>query len=230
MQNKKISCLLSTYNNQDTIEDAIKSILSQTYENLELLIIDDASTDETLKICKSVNDPRVSVYENKYNLGLTKSLNKIARISMGSYLARQDGDDQSLPHRFEAQIEQFNNSNEIDIVTCRAFIKNTDKVIPKLRNKINHKLLINFLNPFIHGTLMIKRDSFYKLNGYDENFVYAQDYKLFHDAIKSGMKIETIEKPMYVLNLENNISSNKKKEQKYYSNCVRNNLIPKVKF
>ena len=77
---------------------------------------------------------------------------------------------------------------------------------------------------------MIKRDSFYKLNGYDENFVYAQDYKLFHDAVKSGMKIETIEKPMYVLNLENNISSNKKKEQKYYSNCVRNNLIPKVKF
>ena len=132
---------------------------------------------------------------------------------MGSYLARQDGDDQSLPHRFEAQIEQFNNSNEIDIVTCRAFIKSTDKVIPKLRNKINHKLLINFLNPFIHGTLMIKRDSFYKLNGYDENFVYAQDYKLFHDAIKSGMKIETIEEPMYVLNLENNISSNKKKEQ-----------------
>ena len=63
---------MSTYNNQDTIEDAIKSILSQTYDNLELLIIDDASTDETLKICKSVNDPRVSVYENKYNLGLTK--------------------------------------------------------------------------------------------------------------------------------------------------------------
>ena len=134
---------MSTYNNQDTIEDAIKSILSQTYENLEFLIIDDASTDETLKICKSVNDPGFC-YENKYNLGLIKSLNKIARISMGSYLARQDGDDQSLPHRFEAQIEQFNNSNEIDIVTCRAFIKSTDKVIPKLRNKINHKLLINF--------------------------------------------------------------------------------------
>ena len=100
-----------------------KSILSQTYENLEFLIIDDASTDETLKICKSVNDPRVSVYENKYNLGLTKSLNKIARISMGSYLARQDGDDQSLPHRFEAQIEQFNNSNEIDIEHAELFKK-----------------------------------------------------------------------------------------------------------
>jgi len=230
MQNKKISCLLSTYNNQETIEDAINSILSQTYENLELLIIDDASTDKTLKICKSINDSRVSVYENKHNLGLTKSLNKIANISIGYYLARQDGDDISLPHRFKTQIEKFRNSNKIDIVTCRAYVKNTNNVTPKLRNKINHKLLINFLNPFIHGTLMIKRDSFYNLNGYNENFVYAQDYKLFHDAIKNGMKINTIKEPMYILNLENNISSNKKKEQKYYSDCVRNNLTPKVKF
>ena len=226
IENNKISVLLSTYNNEKTIKLSIGSILDQTYKNFELLIIDDGSEDNTLQICKSFSDSRIKLFKNDSNIGLTKSLNKVSQYATGKYLARQDGDDISLNNRLQKQIAVFNKFDNLDIVTSRAYVKNSNRIIPKYRNYISYKILINYLNPFIHGTLMIKNDSFIKLNRYNENFIYAQDYKLFYDAIKLNMKIKVISEPIYILNLENNISSNKKEDQQYYANCVRKNLLP----
>jgi len=226
IENNKISVLLSTYNNEKTIKLSIGSILDQTYKNFELLIIDDGSEDNTLQICKSFSDSRIKLFKNDSNIGLTKSLNKFTQYATGKYLARQDGDDISLNNRLQKQIAVFNKFDNLDIVTSRAYVKNSNRIIPKYRNYISYKILINYLNPFIHGTLMIKNDSFIKLNRYNENFIYAQDYKLFYDAIKLNMKIKVISEPIYILNLENNISSNKKEDQQYYANCVRKNLLP----
>ena len=86
--------------------------------------------------------------------------------------------------------------------------------------------MINYLKPFIHGTLLIKKQVLENINGYDERFYYAQDYKLFKDLIKQNFKFKVINSPLYYLNTTNNISSNKKKEQYYYASCVRNNKIP----
>ena len=226
IENNKISVLLSTYNNEKTIKLSIGSILDQTYKNFELLIIDDGSEDNTLQICKSFSDSRIKLFKNDSNIGLTKSLNKVSQYATGKYLARQDGDDISLNNRLQKQIAVFNKLDNLDIVTSRAYVKNSNRIIPKYRNYISYKILINYLNPFIHGTLMIKNDSFIKLNRYNENFIYAQDYKLFYDAIKLNMKIKVISQPIYILNLENNISSNKREDQQYYANCVRKNLLP----
>ena len=226
IENNRISVLLSTYNNEKTIKDSIASILKQTYKNFELLIIDDGSEDNTLQICKSFSDSRIKLFKNDSNIGLTKSLNKVSQYATGKYLARQDGDDISLNNRLQKQIAVFNKFDNLDIVTSRAYIKNSNRIIPKYRNYISYKILINYLNPFIHGTLMIKNDSFIKLNRYNENFIYAQDYKLFYDAIKLNMKIKVISEPIYILNLENNISSNRREDQQYYANCVRKNLLP----
>ena len=226
IENNRISVLLSTYNNEKTIKDSIASILKQTYKNFELLIIDDGSEDNTLQICKSFSDSRIKLFKNDSNIGLTKSLNKVSQYATGKYLARQDGDDISINNRLQKQIDVFNKFDNLDIVTSRAYIKNSNRIIPKYRNYISYKILINYLNPFIHGTLMIKNDSFIKLNRYNENFIYAQDYKLFYDAIKLNMKIKVISEPIYILNLENNISSNRREDQQYYANCVRKNLLP----
>ena len=226
IENNRISVLLSTYNNEKTIKDSIASILKQTYKNFELLIIDDGSEDNTLQICKSFSDSRIKLFKNDSNIGLTKSLNKVSQYATGKYLARQDGDDISLNNRLQKQRAVFNKFDNLDIVTSRAYIKNSNRIIPKYRNYISYKILINYLNPFIHGTLMIKNDSFIKLNRYNENFIYAQDYKLFYDAIKLNMKIKVISEPIYILNLENNISSNRREDQQYYANCVRKNLLP----
>ena len=84
MSNKElVSVIMSVYNSQNTIEKSINSLLVQTYKNIEILIIDDGSNDKTLKsIMKFQNKPNIKIFENKKNIGLTKSLNKLIKISL----------------------------------------------------------------------------------------------------------------------------------------------------
>lgn len=106
MSNDLISVIMSSYNSEETIEKSILSILKQDYKNIEFLIVDDCSKDSTLSIMKRLreDDKRIKIIENKKNIGLTKSLNKLLKISNGKYIARQDSDDVSLPHRLTTQI------------------------------------------------------------------------------------------------------------------------------
>ena len=76
---------------------------------------------------------------------------------------------------------------------------------------------------------MIKKKTLINLGGYDENFKFAQDYKLMSDLIKNNYKVKIYKEPLYHLNMENNISVNYKKEQEYYAMCVRKNIIPSRK-
>ena len=85
---------------------------------------------------------------------------------------------------------------------------------------------MKFKNPFIHGSLIIKKQVLNDLGLYDENFYFAQDYKLYLDLLNNGYSIKAINKPLYNLNTINNISSNNKDEQKYYFNCARKKIVP----
>ena len=223
---KKISVLMSVYNSEETIEESINSVLNQTFSDFEFLINDDCSTDSSLEIIKKFEktDSRITVFCNKKNLGLTKSLNKLIQNSNFDFIARQDSDDRSFPNRLEAQINNLINL-DLDFCTSRA-LKEGGDITPNLKHYLPYKFMVNYLNPFIHGTLLIKKQVLENINGYDERFYYAQDYKLFKDLIKGNFKFKVISSPLYYLNTTNNISSNKKKEQYYYASCVRNNKIP----
>ena len=222
-----VSVLLSTYNSEETIEESLFSILNQTYKNLEILIVDDGSTDNTIEICKKfqLNDERILLYSNKKNIGLTKSLNNLAQKASGSLIARHDADDISLPDRIEEQI-QFMNKKRLDAVTTRSLVKQNNKKRPGISFYIPDKLLINRKNPFIHGTLIIKKNVFQEIGYYDERFYYAQDYKLFYDLLNKGYKVKTLNKALYILNTENNISSENLERQNYYADCVRFRKTP----
>ena len=222
-----VSVLLSTYNSEATIEKSLISLLNQTYKNLEILIADDGSTDNTKEICKKfqLNDERILLFSNKKNIGLTKSLNSLAQKASGSLIARQDADDVSLPERIEKQI-QFMNKKKLDAVTTRSLVKQNNKKRPGISFYIPNKLLINRKNPFIHGTLIIKENVFKDIGYYDERFYFAQDYKLFYDLINKGYKVKTLNEALYILNTENNISSENLDRQNYYADCVRHGKIP----
>lgn len=217
-----VSVLLSTYNSEDSIAESIDSLLNQTYKNLEILISDDGSTDSTREICKKfqLKDDRVFLSFNKRNIGLTKSLNNLAQKASGSLIARHDADDISLPHRIEEQI-QFMKKKKLDAVTTRSLVKQNNKKRPGISFYIPDKLLINRKNPFIHGTLIIKKNVFQEIGYYDERFYYAQDYKLFYELLNRGYKVKTLNKALYILNTENNISSENLERQNYYADCVR---------
>lgn len=225
--NALVSVLLSTYNSEESIGESIDSLLSQTYKNLEILISDDGSTDSTKEICKKfqLKDERILLFSNKKNIGLTKSLNNLAQKASGSLIARHDADDISLPDRIEEQI-QFMNKKRLDAVTTRSLVKQNNKKRPGISFYIPDKLLINRKNPFIHGTLIIKKNVFQEIGYYDERFYFAQDYKLFYDLLNNGYKVRTLNKALYILNTENNISSENLERQNYYADCVRLRKTP----
>ena len=224
----KVTIILSVYNGEKHLSDSIDSLLFQTYKNIEILIIDDNSNDATFDICKKYEESfnNIKVFKNLKNLGLTKNLNFLIEHSSGTYLARQDADDISEVTRIEKQIK-FMNKYKLDACTTRAYVMKQNKVTPNKSVYMPKKLVMRFKNPFIHGSLMIKKTSILEVGKYNEKFYYSQDYKLMYDLIEKGYKVKIIKKPLYILNMEGNISIEKKDEQKYYAECVRRNTEPK---
>ena len=219
----------NAYNAENTIRSSLLSIFNQTFTEWRLVIINDGSTDNTLRIMKKLRDKdkRIEIIENTKNIGLTKSLNQLLKISNGRYIARQDSDDLSFPYRLTRQINFLKKTN-YDIVTSRAVIKNKEVKIPKYSHLFPNKIVMKYKNPFIHGTLFLDKNIFEEFGGYDENFYFAQDYKLYSDCYKKGKKINIINEVLYELNDKDNISNKNKEEQKYYFNCARKNITPNV--
>ena len=226
----KFSVITAVYNRQKTIARALLSIKEQTYENIEILIMDDCSDDLSYQMLKDYesNFSNIYLYKNSTNLGLTKSLNILINKSNGELIARQDSDDISSRQRIEKQVKVIKDEN-LDFCTTRAVRDNSNKKIPGLSFNLPTKLVMKLKNPFIHGTLMIKKLLILKNGLYNENFYYAQDYKLFYDLLKDDAKFKVINEPLYQLNMNNNISTRNKEVQKYYANCVKKNQIPELR-
>lgn len=222
-----VSVIMSAKDSEDTIRKSIESIEKQSYENIEFLIIDDASTDSTYElICEYANkDKRIKTFKNEINIGLTKSLNKLIPLTNGSYIARQDADDYSEVDRIKLQMQHIE-TFKLDASTSRANILNSNKKIPRFSYYLPTKLSMKYKNPFIHGTLIINKQILNNLGNYDENFYFSQDYKLFKDFLEQGYKIKTISKTLYNLNTKNNLSEKNKEKQKYFFNCARKNIKP----
>ena len=187
-KNLEISVLMSVYNGEKYILDAIKSVLNQSYVNFEFIIIDDGSTDNTLSIIKSFSDNRIKLIQNKKNLGLTKSLNIGLEAAAGKYIARMDADDICDPERLSLQLNYLNNHPEIGVLgtdielinkvgkkfnskknikslnihNSIAYIFNTQK--PKSHNLCIWYLL--FKNCFYHPTVIFKKDVIIEAGGY----------------------------------------------------------------
>ena len=227
---KLVSVIMPCFNCEKTVAASIESILNQTYQNIEILIIDDGSKDNTYEILKKFQskNKNIRLFKNQDNLGLTKSLNILIEESKGEYIARQDSDDISVIDRISLQYE-FMEQKELDFCSSRATILYSGKKIPRSSHYLPKKIVMKFKNPFIHGTLFIKKSILLDVGKYDENFYYAQDYKLMKTLIDNNYKFKIFRKPLYELNMENNISTNKRSEQNYYANCVKKNIIPELK-
>ena len=170
----KISVIMSVYNDENRVSSAIESILDQSYENFEFLILDDCSSDGTKNVINRYNnDSRIRIYSNAKNLGLTKSLNKLINISKGKYIFRQDSDDISFSKRFEKQITILENKN-VKVCTTRAINIKNNKIIPGVTSWFPKKITMKFKNPYIHGTLAIDKNFLNLLGNYSEEYYYSR--------------------------------------------------------
>lgn len=227
IDNPKISVIMSVYNSDSFVGSSIQSILDQTFNDFEFLIYNDGSTDKTLELLTSFSDSdkRITIISSRQNIGLTKSLNKLVQLSKGSILARQDADDISFPDRLKIQYDKLI-SNNLDAVYSRAVRENNKSKIPGISYYLPKKILIKYKNPYIHGTLLIKKEVLKAVGCYDEKFYYSQDYKLAYDLQIQKYRIGNISRPLYKLNTSNNISTLYSKKQKYYADCVKRQIEP----
>lgn len=184
-----VSVLLSTYNGSRHLDASIQSILSQTYRNLELVIIDDGSDDGTAGLLAgwAGRDSRVRVLTRERG-GLTSALNLALAHAGGAFIARQDDDDKSDPARLAAQAAWLEGNPSCGLVGCGHAVVGDEGIrLETHSEERNAEFLERSLrtrNHFCHGSLMARREIFSALGGYREKFLLAQDYDLVLRALE----------------------------------------------
>lgn len=199
----KISVIMPVYNADEYLTEAIESILNQTYENFEFLIICDDPSERTLSILNNFthNDLRINVtYQKKQ--GLVNSLNRGIKLAKGEYIARMDADDVSHPQRFEKQIEFLERNSDIGLCgTWTNIIDKNGEIVDLFKPSSSPELIkwdLHFFNPIAHPSVLIRK-SFFERNGYylDSN-IHCEDYALWVRAF-NNTKLSNI--PLILINL-----------------------------
>lgn len=175
-----VSVIMPVYNASEFIRASVESILDQSYSDIELILINDGSSDNSLEILKSYNDKRIKLINNESNKGLIDSLNEGISHSSGKYIARMDADDISHFNRIKKQVELLEKNQEADIVATHT--NGTKKTLYHTRylnsEEIRSRLL--FDNIFPHPTVMFRKDLFDRTGiRYNKEFLHAEDYAMW---------------------------------------------------
>lgn len=191
----EVTVLMPVYNGETYLQEAIDSILGQTYRDFEFLIIDDASTDKTPEIIRSYDDPRIRTHRNPENYGLARSLNTGLHLSKGKYVARMDADDISLPRRLEKQVAFMEARPETGV--CGAWLKMTeDRRNTVLSPPVDHESIragLLFENTVFHPTAIIRKETVLALGEvYDERYRQAQDLEYWVRLAGRGVRFANI--------------------------------------
>lgn len=227
----KVTIAIPFYNAEAYILDAIRSVFAQTHQEWELILIDDGSTDNSLKIAKSINDPRVKVLSDGKNKRLATRLNEVTDIAKYDYIARMDADDLMLPNRITRQLDCFKQHPELDLVTTGVYSVLNDLTIKGIRGQDyflpSFNEIISKQKGVTHAAIVAKK-SWYKRNRYDESLSIAQDLDLWIRASHNkDFKIMSIDTPLYIYREEDNVTADKllrayknerKMISKYYPN------------
>ncbi|MBT0395902.1 glycosyltransferase family 2 protein [Morganella morganii subsp. morganii] len=190
---KKVSVLVPVYNVAPFVESSLQSILNQTYDNIEIIIVDDASTDNTHDICKKLKEQydNITIIQNNENRGISESLNTGLRFCTGDYIARADGDDLLDIDRIKKQVEFLENNSAYGVVGCWIYNINEDgKIIGKNEYPIEHSSIekcIEYSSPILHIWLA-RRSVYEKLSGY-RNTNPTEDYDFILRCLHYKIKL-----------------------------------------
>ncbi|TXD56688.1 glycosyltransferase family 2 protein [Polaribacter sp. IC066] len=209
-----ITIAIPFYNAEDYLLEAIRSVFAQTYKEWELILIDDGSTDNSLKIANSIKDARVSVYSDGKNKRLAVRLNEVTKLAQYDFIARMDADDLMSPFRLEKQMEIFKANEDLDLVTCGNFSISNDTEIMGVRHHLSTSIdLAGLLNKKGSGVLhaaILARKKWFERNTYNVNLKTAQDYELWvRSAAKNDFKVFLMAEPLYYYREEGNVTSEK---------------------
>lgn len=212
----KVTVGIPFYNCEDFLEDAIKSIIAQTYSNWELILVDDGSKDNSLQIAQEyvAKDKRIRVISDGANKRLPYRLNQIISEAKGKYIARMDADDLIAVDRIEKQVNFLEKNKNFDLVSTGILsVKNDLSFVgyrgSKSNNSPNLEDAILGKTGIIHASILAKAE-WYKRNLYNINNKLAEDYELWLKAyLKNDLAVGFIEDPLYFYREEQNIKLEK---------------------
>lgn len=211
-----VSVVIPCYNAEKYIKECIESVCAQTYANIEIIVINDGSTDKTAKILSQIKDNRLKILSNKKNRGIAYSLNKGLEAAQGKYIARLDADDKMLPDRIALQVDFLEQHPTYAMVgSSQILIDEQGNVLqyiayPETNAEI--QAFKYFLNPFSHPTVTLRAEIVKPL-GYSKEYLHCEDYALWFRITE---KYPVANLPQYTTFQrlhKHNISREKRKEQ-----------------
>lgn len=197
MKFPKISIIMSCFNSALYLRSAVDSMLNQSFSDFEFIIVNDGSTDETLKILNEYTDNRICIV-NQENQGLASSLNKAIALAKGEYLVRMDSDDISHPNRLEKQVKFMESNPSIGVMgTAVNYINEEGNILgrsfPTLKsNSIKKKILECQGNVINHPSVIIRKNIITLLGSYNSYMSFNQDYQLWSKLLRNGVYIVNI--------------------------------------
>lgn len=212
MSSPIVSVVMGVMNAEDRIRETIDSILSQRGVDLEFIIINDGSTDDTEKIIRNYADEDVRIrILSRENKGLTISLIEGCQIAKGEFIARQDANDVSLPGRLRAQLDILIENQ--DVTFCSTYVRHVTKE--------GIEALITADEGIIHGSVMMRKSAYQQAGGYRKQFYYAQDIDLWSRLLEYGKHVAIPIVYYEGLLFSNSISGTRNKEQKKFLNIIK---------
>ena len=202
----EISVIMSVYNGETYLREAIESVINQTFESWELIIINDCSTDSTGEILDefAAKDERIKVHPNEVNLRLPTSLNKAISLCSGKYIARMDADDICLPDRLQKQYKFMEENQDVALSSCRFMtVKNGIYMSGGAGGRCDNEALRTMLlvaNPILHPGVIAKAEVMKKFN-YDTTLTCTEDLELWTRMAMENQKIEILPECLLIYRL-----------------------------
>lgn len=185
-----ITVLMTVYNGGEYLRGSLRSIIEQTYRDFECLVIDDASSDGSVQLVKSFNDPRIRIVPNQTNCGQTASLNRGLELAKGEWIARMDADDLISPRWLETMEAFARMQKEAAVVSARArAIDGEGRLIRNLNSPMSSEdIVLKSLvaSPINHVGSLMRREVILKEGGYDQQFKISADYDLWSRLLRKG--------------------------------------------
>jgi glycosyltransferase involved in cell wall biosynthesis len=215
---------MGVFNGENFVGDALKSVLSQSHRFLEVIVVDDGSTDGTRNVLRRYRDQRIRVIYQK-NRGLTAALNHGLTYVTGEFVARQDADDVSAPDRIEKQLQYLAANPEVCAVGSWVGVLDEDGTRIGGRHYQSDSELLHEqhieANQFAHGSLMFRNDVLWEVGGYREQFKCAQDYDLTL-RLQDRCRTANLEEELYFMrHRRTQISIARSREQQAFSELAR---------
>lgn len=216
----KVSVLMGTYNHEDTLDGAIQSIIDQTFDDWELIICDDASTDGTyVKLQRwREKDKRIRILRHSHNRKLAYTLNHCLEQSRGTYIARMDDDDVSYPERLKKQVDFLDSHKEFDFVSSLVDCYDGHEIVRNRCYRVAEPEKKDFLkvSQFIHPAVMFRAGCLKQVHGYRvaQETERVEDYDLFMRLYAIGCRGYNIQEPL--LRYRVNLSAMKGKRKYRY--------------